>query len=84
MYEGGPKWRLTTDLPVTERAAITPITRDTTISEQIRITQASEVLAQPPTGEESPAPHKTGTYVCIAIIVVLLVGLIGFAIVKVK
>lgn len=82
VYEGGPKWHLTTDLPVTERAAITPITRDTTISEQIRITQASEVLAQPPTGEESPAPHKTGTYVCIAIIVVLLVGLIGFAIVK--
>ncbi|KAJ8735401.1 hypothetical protein PYW07_007021 [Mythimna separata] len=73
---GGPNWRKETPPEVTPEAT-SPTPRDTTRSEQIRVTQ--------PYGEgqsENPAPHKTGTYVCIAVIVILLVGLIGFAIIK--
>ncbi|XP_068626948.1 protein windpipe [Battus philenor] len=85
IYEGGADWHSRTQAEIiTETiAAITPqITRDTTVSEQIRVTQASEILSQVPASNENVAPHKTGTYVCIALIVVLLVCLIGFAIVK--
>ncbi|CAG9132430.1 unnamed protein product [Plutella xylostella] len=85
VYEGGPLWHSETTLaPViervaTERSATVQLTRDTTVSEPIRVTQPSDVndLAS-----SEPAPHKTGTYVCIAIIIVILVGLIGFAILK--
>lgn len=62
----------------TERSSTSTTTRDTTVSEKISVTQASQI----PPNKENTAPHKTGTYVCIAIIVILLVGLIGFAIVK--
>ncbi|VVC95517.1 unnamed protein product [Leptidea sinapis] len=85
VYAGGSDWHMNRnadDDEVTEKAVTPPLTRDTTISEQIRITQASEVLGQVPSSEEVINPQKTGTYVCIALIVVLLVGLIGFAIVK--
>ncbi|CAK1601777.1 unnamed protein product [Parnassius mnemosyne] len=85
IYEGGADWHSRTDTEIiTESAApaTPPITRDTTISEQIRVTHASEVLGQAPANNENVVPHKTGTYVCIALIVVLLVGLIGFAIIK--
>lgn len=96
IYQGGPDWnvksepKVTTEAPLsssspptsTSSSSITPSTpRDTTVSEQIRVTQASEVHGQI-TNDENQAPHKTGTYVCIAIIVILLVGLIGFAIIK--
>ncbi|XP_045492054.1 protein windpipe [Colias croceus] len=84
VYEGGSDWhsRKVEVEEVTEKAVTPQITRDTTVSEQIRITHASEVLGQIPSTEEEVTPHKTGTYVCIALIVVLLVGLIGFAITK--
>ncbi|CAK1544547.1 unnamed protein product [Leptosia nina] len=86
IYEGGADWHsrnADTEVEVDTEKAVTPqITRDTTVSEQIRITQASEVLGQIPSTEEVVTPHKTGTYVCIALIVILLVGLIGFAIAK--
>ncbi|CAH0405512.1 unnamed protein product [Chilo suppressalis] len=80
VYKGDPDWYLKTESPdVTE--FVTPVSRDTTISEHIRVTQASENLGAASTVNKTP-PHKTGTYVCIAIIVVLLVGLIAFAIIK--
>ncbi|XP_026496619.2 protein windpipe [Vanessa tameamea] len=83
IYQGGPDWHSKTDPEVvTGRSATPEVTRDTTVSEQIRVTQASEVLGQAPSNEENVVPHKTGTYVCIALIIVLLVGLIGFAITK--
>ncbi|XP_022117521.2 protein windpipe [Pieris rapae] len=84
IYQGGVDWhsRSANAEVMTEKAVTPQITRDTTVSEQIRITQASEVLGQIPNTEETVTPHKTGTYVCIALIVVLLVGLIGFAITK--
>ncbi|XP_045780925.1 protein windpipe [Maniola jurtina] len=83
VYKGGPDWHSKPDPEVvTEVASPASVTRDTTVSEQIRVTQASEVLGQAPPGEENVVTHKTGTYVCIALIVVLLVGLIGFAITK--
>lgn len=83
VFLGGQDWiNKSTERPV-QRKAFTPQTaRDTTISEQIRITQAVEVNEQASSPETKSPPHKTGTYVCIAIIVVLLVGLIGFAIIK--
>ncbi|XP_013176533.1 PREDICTED: uncharacterized protein LOC106124423 [Papilio xuthus] len=85
IYEGGADWHSrTNEETVTETvlAATPQIIRDTTVSEQIRVTQAAGVLGQVPSNNENVAPHKTGTYVCIALIVILLVGLIGFAIVK--
>ncbi|CAH2050151.1 unnamed protein product, partial [Iphiclides podalirius] len=85
IFEGGSDWHSKNNPEVVTEtiAAATPqITRDTTVSEQIRVTQASEVLGQIPANNENFAPHKTGTYICIALIVVLLVGLIGFAIMK--
>lgn len=83
VYIGGNDWNVDSVPEVTtEKPATSPTPRDTTVSEQIRVTQASEVHGQMATENENPAPHKTGTYVCIAIIVVLLVGLIGFAIIK--
>lgn len=83
VFEGGKDWNVNSDPPKTTEKVITSSTpRDTTVSEQIRVTQASEVLGQLPASNENVAPHKTGTYVCIAIIVVLLVALIGFAITK--
>lgn len=83
VYKGDPNWYLNTDPPVLKEDHVTPqVARDTTISEHIRVTQASENLGAVPATTDKVAPHKTGTYVCIAIIVVLLVGLIGFAIVK--
>ncbi|CAG9796759.1 unnamed protein product [Diatraea saccharalis] len=85
IYKGDPEWYLKTDNPETTSKSpadfVTPSSRDTTISEHIRVTQASENLGAATTENKTP-PHKTGTYVCIAIIVILLVGLIGFAIVK--
>ncbi|XP_047024187.1 protein windpipe [Helicoverpa zea] len=83
LYQGDPKWNEeTTPKPTTEKMVTSSTARDTTISEQIRVTHASEVHGQLPADNENQAPHKTGTYVCIAIIVILLVGLIGFAIIK--
>lgn len=77
IYEGGPNWHNTTEAPTTEKAATPVITPDTTISEKVTKDQDPKLAES-----EKQAPHKTGTYVCIAIIVVLLVGLIGFAIIK--
>ncbi|KAJ8736522.1 hypothetical protein PYW08_007178 [Mythimna loreyi] len=77
LYTGGSNWREEPSPEVTSEAT-SPTPRDTTRSEQIRVTQPYEVQGQ----SENPAPHKTGTYVCIAVIVILLVGLIGFAIIK--
>ncbi|KOB74208.1 Leucine-rich repeat-containing protein [Operophtera brumata] len=83
VYQGGNNWNVESIPPKPTENVITSSTpRDTTISEQIRVTQASEVLSQLPASNENVTPHKTGTYVCIALIVVLLVGLIGFAIAK--
>lgn len=83
VYKGGPDWHSKPDPEVvTVASAPAEVTRDTTVSEQIRVTQASEVLGQAPPSEENVVTHKTGTYVCIALIIVLLVGLIGFAITK--
>lgn len=80
VYQGGRNWNSESSPSVTtEKILTSSTTRDTTVSEQIRVTQASEVQAVPAEGETT---HKTGTYVCIAVIVVLLIGLIGFAIVK--
>lgn len=82
VYKGDPDWYMKTDAPVNKEDHVTPqVSRDTTVSEHIRVTNPSN-LGAAPTTTEKVAPHKTGTYVCIAIIVVLLVGLIGFAIVK--
>jgi hypothetical protein len=80
VFQGDPNWFKDTVTQSTTEF-VTPISRDTTISEHIRVTQASENLGAAATTDKT-TPHKTGTYVCIAIIVVLLVGLIGFAIVK--
>ncbi|KAL4716568.1 hypothetical protein ACJJTC_010232 [Scirpophaga incertulas] len=80
VYKGDPTWYLEIE-PTTTTEFVTPVSRDTTISEHIRVTQASENLGAAVTTEKTP-PHKTGTYICIAIIIILLVGLIGFAIVK--
>nr|XP_032527535.1 protein windpipe [Danaus plexippus plexippus] len=83
VYAGGPDWHIKTDPEIVTKKAVTvEVTRDTTVSEQIRVTQASEVLGPASVGEENEVTHKTGTYVCIALIIVLLVGLIGFAIAK--
>lgn len=83
VYQGGINWNVESITPKPTVNVITSSTpRDTTVSEQIRVTQASEVLSQLPASNENVTPHKTGTYVCIALIVVLLVGLIGFAIAK--
>lgn len=81
IFIGGNDWRTNKNPPsdVSTEKPTSPTPRDTTVSQQIRVTQASEVQASE---SENPAPHKTGTYVCIAIIVILLVGLIGFAIIK--
>lgn len=82
VYKGDPDWYKKTEPPVIKEDHVTPqVSRDTTVSEHIRVTQPSN-LGAAPTTTEKVAPHKTGTYVCIAIIVVLLVGLIGFAIAK--
>ncbi|XP_075970142.1 leucine rich repeat protein windpipe [Anticarsia gemmatalis] len=83
IFQGGSNWNDEVVPEVSsEKPATSPTPRDTTVSEQIRVTQASEVHGQMNTESENQAPHKTGTYVCIAIIVILLVGLIGFAIIK--
>ncbi|CAH1639565.1 unnamed protein product [Spodoptera littoralis] len=82
VYQGGINWNVASAPEVTTEKPTSPTPRDTTMSEQIRVTQASEVYGQIRDENENPAPHKTGTYVCIAIIVILLVGLIGFAIIK--
>lgn len=83
LYTGGPDWNKDPSPEATsEKVATSPSTRDTTVFEQIRVTQANEVRGQIRAESEEQAPHKTGTYICIAIIVILLVGLIGFAIIK--
>lgn len=83
VYPGGPNWYVESAPEVTTEKLTTLSTpRDTTVSEQIRVTQASKVHGQILPENDNEAPHKTGTYVCIAIIVILLVGLIGFAIIK--
>ncbi|KAM3967820.1 leucine rich repeat protein windpipe [Aphomia sociella] len=84
VYEGGSDWHIKSDVTVipTQHSATIQMPRDTTVSEHIRVTQASENLGAAPTTTEKEVTHKTGTYVCIAIIVVILVGLIGFAIIK--
>ncbi|XP_013194758.2 protein windpipe [Amyelois transitella] len=84
VYEGGPDWHIKQyDIEVSTQVAVsTQIVRDTTVSEHIRITQAPENHGVAPITSSETQPHKTGTYVCIAIIVVILVGLIGFAIIK--
>lgn len=85
IFMGGRNWiDDITQAPVEEKmvTSTTHIVRDTTVSEQIRVTQASQNTGQVSAIDEKTTPHKTGTYVCIAIIIILLVGLIGFAIVK--
>lgn len=77
IYAGGPNWHNTTEAPSTEKAATPIVVPDTTVSEKVTKDQDPKLAES-----EKQAPHKTGTYVCIAIIVVLLVGLIGFAIIK--
>lgn len=87
VYEGGSNWHIQTESPITKKAETekpktTQVMKDTTVSEPIRVTHASEINEQPSSSDDHTAPHKTGTYICIAIIIVLLVGLIGFAIIK--
>ncbi|XP_052747148.1 protein windpipe [Bicyclus anynana] len=83
VFKGGPNWHEEPDPEIVTVVSVpSEVPRDTTVSEQIRVTQPSEVLGQAPPGEENVVTHKTGTYVCIALIIVLLVGLIGFAITK--
>ncbi|XP_049875126.1 protein windpipe [Pectinophora gossypiella] len=79
IYQGGRDWHKHTEAPVTERVATPLVTQDTTVSQKLE-TPLTKTSAT--TDDDKPTPHKTGTYVCIAIIVVLLVGLIGFAIIK--
>lgn len=91
VYIGGPNWHLATTESLSPRDNSDVVTEapvftskpivDTTVSEQIRITQAAEINEQPALDGKT-TPHKTGTYVCIAIIVVLLVGLVGYAVAK--
>lgn len=81
VFQGGPDWHLHTESPVTDRVATPMMTPDTTISETLSATNTKE-LESIANANDKPAPHKTGTYVCVAIIIVLLVGLIGFAIMK--
>lgn len=83
LYQGGSAWYTKSDSSsATENIPSSPPPKDTTVSEQIRVTQVPQVLGQIPESKDHPPPHKTGTYVCIAVIVILLVGLIGFAIIK--
>ncbi|XP_053613333.1 protein windpipe [Plodia interpunctella] len=84
VYEGGPNWHNKPDVTTvsTESPISTQVMRDTTVSEHIRVTQAPENHGVAPVTSNEIQPHKTGTYVCIAIIVIILVGLIGFAIIK--
>lgn len=83
LYKGGDNWNSPSTPSGSGEKVTSSTPRDTTVSEQIRVTQASEVLGQVPASKEDQTPpHKTGTYVCIAVIVILLVGLIGFAIIK--
>ncbi|KAI5639748.1 protein windpipe [Phthorimaea operculella] len=78
LFAGGGDWLSHTENPVTEKMLTTRVTQDTTVSEKLE-TQKVRVIANV---EDKTTPHKTGTYVCIAVIVVLLVGLIGFAVFK--
>lgn len=81
IFLGGHDWHKNTESPVTDRIATPMMTPDTTISETLSATNTKE-LESITNANDKPAPHKTGTYVCVAIIIVLLVGLIGFAIMK--
>lgn len=81
LFEGGHDWHKSTESSVTDRVATPMMTPDTTISETLSATSTKE-LESITNANDKPAPHKTGTYVCVAIIIVLLVGLIGFAIMK--
>lgn len=81
LFQGGHDWHKGTQSPVTDRVATPMMTPDTTISETLSATNTKE-LESITNANDKPAPHKTGTYVCVAIIIVLLVGLIGFAIMK--
>lgn len=81
VYPGGPDWHMQTEAPIRGRVATPLMTPDTTVSETLSATNTKE-LESVAIANEKPAPHKTGTYVCVAIIIVLLVGLIGFAIMK--
>lgn len=81
LFQGGHDWHMSTESPVTVRVATPMMTPDTTISETLSATNTKE-LESIANVNDKPAPHKTGTYVCVAIIIVLLVGLIGFAIMK--
>ncbi|CAH0592286.1 unnamed protein product [Chrysodeixis includens] len=82
LYPDFVNWSNSETETTTVKVMTSPTPRDTTVSEQMRVTQASEVHGKILAEDENQAPHKTGTYVCIAIIVILLVGLIGFAIIK--
>lgn len=79
LFKGGSLWNSQFEAPSTEKPATPLIIQDTTVSEKI---SSSLDLESKAANEAQQAPHKTGTYICIAIIVVLLVGLIGFAIIK--
>lgn len=81
LYEGGNDWHRRTESPVTDIVATPMMTPDTTISETLSATN-TKGLESITNANDKPVPHKTGTYVCVAIIIVLLVGLIGFAIMK--
>lgn len=83
IFQGNDDWDNKGEPSSSTEKTTSSTARDTTVSEQIRVTAVSEVLGQRPADkDETPTPHKTGTYVCIAIIVMLLVSLIGFAIIK--
>lgn len=82
IFMGGRNWiDSNSQAPSVEIVTTSNIARDTTVSEQIRVTRPENNVQASPTSEKV-TPHKTGTYVCIAIIIILLVGLIGFAIVR--
>lgn len=81
LFQGGHDWHMSTESFVTDRVATPMMTPDTTISETLSATSTKE-LESITNANDKAVPHKTGTYVCVAIIIVLLVGLIGFAIMK--
>ncbi|GBP13110.1 Protein windpipe [Eumeta japonica] len=90
IFEGNKEEITTVSMQSSEKDTIIAVTtevsstvhtpRDTTLSQQIVIQPG--VVTGPAEEVNKKTTDKAGTYVCIALIVILLVGLIGFALIK--
>lgn len=91
IYQGTPDWNNKNKIESTTSKEVisseSPVFEDPIVKihdehQESPVKQSGEIVLADPEATKEPVKTTLGTYICIGIIVVLLVGLIGFSVIK--